>query len=573
MNSNEKINHRGLSSAEAKRSLNRYGENVIIKKKKSSPLFIFFSKLTSPLFILMIGISLVSFAVGQRSSAFIVLGMIFLSAILDFSNTYKSQKVVEHLVAQVATKIIAIRDGKKREIDIRSVVPSDLLFLSAGNIIPADCQIVESDDFFVNQSSLTGESIPVEKAPLAEKVSEVALDSQGSVFMGTSVVSGFATVKVLKTGIDTEFGKVARELNKADPKTDFEINITKFSIFIMKVVFYMVSFVFVVYLIKNSSNLNQDVILEALTFAVAITIGVTPDMLPAIITICLSRGSQLMAKKKVIVKQLSSIENFGSMDILCTDKTGTLTQDRIVLVKYENYKGQDSGIVLELGHLSSHFHAGAKNPLDNAVNDYKDIDVTNYEKIDEIPYDFYRKRSSMVVEKDGRRLLITKGAPEEIVKICKSIELSGKTDAIENELPQINKRFTDLSQGGFRVLGLCYKELASDRTKSYSSSVESEMIFAGFLAFLDPPKEGVSKTIRELEELGIKFMILTGDNDLLAKKICLDIGIEVTGVVTGQEMEKMDDLELGKKIMSANIFARVTPIGKERIIMRLKRKA
>jgi len=572
MQEKEKIKYEGLSASKAKRLLDEYGENVIIQKKKSRPLFIFLEKLTSPLFMLMIGISLVSFAVGQRSSAFIVLAMIFLSAILDFINTYKSQKVVEKLVAQVATRIIAIRNGKKIEIDVKKVVPDDLLFLSAGNVIPADCEIFESDDFFVNQSSLTGESIPVEKIALPEKTDQIALDSQGYIFMGTSVVSGFATVKVLKTGIRTEFGKVASELNKTDLKTDFEINITRFSIFIMKVIFYMVSFVFIVYLIKNSTNLNQTVILEALTFALAITIGVTPDMLPAIMTICLSRGSQLMAKKQVIVKQLSSIENFGSMDILCTDKTGTLTQDHIALVKYENYKGQDSGVVLEFGHLSSHFHAGAPNPLDKAVNDYREIDVSNYEKIDEIPYDFYRKRSSMVVQKDGRRLLITKGAPEEIIQICENCELSGEITSIKEKLPEIIKRFDDLSLGGFRVLGLCYKELVSDEKKSYNSSIETKMIFAGFLAFLDPPKEGVAKTISELEDLGIRVMILTGDNDLLAQKICRDIGIEITGVVTGQEMEKMNDFELEKKIMTANIFARVTPLGKERIILSLKKK-
>ncbi len=562
----------GLSGAEAAMLLKQYGENLVVKKKKTGPFFIFFGKLTSPLFLLMIGISLVSLAVGQRTSALIVLAMIFLSATLDFLNTYKSQKVVEKLIAQVATKTIAIRDGEKTEIDVKEVVPGDLLFLSAGNVIPADCRVAQSDDFFVNQSSLTGESIPTEKTAAAEgRPAETTPDNPGFVFMGTSVVSGFATVEVLTTGAATEFGKVASELNKADPKTDFEINITKFSIFVMKVIFYMVSFVFVVYLIKNASHLTRSVILEAFTFALAITIGVTPDMLPAIITICLSRGSQLMAKKQVIVKQLSSIENFGSMDILCTDKTGTLTQDQIALVRYEDYAGHGSKNVLELGHLSSHFHSGAKNPLDTAVNDYREIDVSDYEKIDEIPYDFYRKRSSMIVEKEGGRLLISKGAPEEIIKICDFCELEGKKSEIKSVRAAIVKRFDDLSREGFRVLGLCYKELPADGTNTYGKEAESEMIFAGYLAFLDPPKEGVAETISQLKDLGVEVKILTGDNDLLAQKICRDIGIEISGVLTGPELSGMNDFDLEKKIIEANIFARVTPLEKERIILLLKK--
>jgi Mg2+-importing ATPase len=572
MDTKNKIEQPGLTDEAALKLLREHGENVVVKQKKAGPFFIFLSKLTSPLFILMIGISLVSFAVGQRTSALIVLAMIFLSATLDFMNTYKSQKVVEKLVAQVATKIIAIRGGEKKEIDIKAVVPGDILFLSAGNIIPADCRMVESDNFFVNQATLTGESIPVEKiVPDEAAEAEISPDNLGFIFMGTSVVSGFATVKVLTTGAGTEFGKVASELNKADPKTDFEINITKFSIFIMKVVFYMVSFVFVVYLIKNAAHLNKTIILEAFTFALAITIGVTPDMLPAIITVCLSRGSQLMAKKKVIVKQLSAIENFGSMDILCTDKTGTLTQDHIALVKYEDYEGQNSGNVLELGHLSSHFHTGAQNPLDTAVNDYREIDVSDYEKIDEIPYDFTRKRSSMIVEKNGRKLLITKGAPEEIISICESCELGGKKYKMTNERPAINRRFENLSTEGFRVLGLSYKVLLDDERETYGAENETEMIFAGFLAFLDPPKESAAKAISELKNLGVEVKILTGDNDLLAQKICRDIGIAISGVVIGSDLEKMNDLELEKKIMSANIFARVTPVQKERIILLLKK--
>ena len=341
--------------------------------------------------------------------------MVLLSVILDFFNSYKSGKVVEKLAGKVSTKVSVLRDGIQAAIDLAGVVPGDILYLAAGNVIPADCRVLAADDFFVNQSSLTGESMPSEKTIPEELSEELTPENQGLVFMGTSVVSGFGTVEVLSTGATTEFGKIAGELAKDDPKTDFEINITKFSLFIMRVVFYMVSFVFFIYIVKNLHHLNRSIILEAFTFALAITLGVTPDMLPAIITVCLSRGSRMMAKKEVIVKQLSSIENFGSMDILCTDKTGTLTQDRITLIKYLGVDGNESEKVLELGHLTSHFHTGVQSQLDNAINDYRDIDISNFRKIDEIPYDFTRHRTSMVVVPEGDAILITKGAPEEIL--------------------------------------------------------------------------------------------------------------------------------------------------------------
>jgi len=562
----------GLTSAEAKILLKKHGANLVVDKKRAGVFLMFFKKLTSPLFLLMIGVSSVSFVLGERASAIIVLMMIFLSATLDFFNSFKSQKAVDRLTAMVSTKTVAIRDGVKKEINIHDVVPGDLIYLSAGNVIPADCQILESDDFFVNQSSLTGESMPVEKTCSQKDVDEeMTPENTAVVFMGTSVISGFATVQVLKTGLLTEFGRIAKELNKAKPKTDFEINSMKFSLFIMKIVFYMVLFVFAVYLFKNSDDLNRNVILQAFTFALAITIGVTPDMLPAIITVCLSKGSQLMAKKEVIVKQLSSIENFGSMDILCTDKTGTLTQDCITLIKYIDYTGKTTDRVLELGYLSSYFHTGAQNPLDTAVNNYKEIEISGYEKVDEIPYDFLRKRSSMVVRRDGKRFLITKGAQEEIMKICNRYELNGKIGLLSRMKEDISKEVNVLSADGFRVLGICYKEIPDDESKSYSNAIEQEMIFVGFLAFLDPPKESAAKTIAELEALGVEVKILTGDNDVLTQKICRDLGLDIRGVMTGLEMADISDAVLEKLIRNVSIFARVTPLQKEKIILLLKK--
>jgi len=566
------LNYRGLTTEEAKKRLKEYGANSVAEKKRIGPVRIFLSKLKNPLLILLIAISIISFSVGQRVSAAIVMMMVFLSAILDFVNSYKSQIVVEKLVSKVATKVTAIRDGVKKEIDLKEVVPGDFIFLSAGNIVPADCQVIEADDFFVNQSSLTGESIPVEKiASKKEQTEEIKVEDQDAVFMGSSVVGGFATVKVIQTGIKTEFGKIAKDLAKEDPKTDFEKSMTKFSFFIMRLVFLMVSFVFVVYMLKNASHLNKNIILETFTFALAIAIGVTPDMLPMIITICLSKGSQSMAKKNVVVKHLSSIENFGSMDILCTDKTGTLTKDKIELVKCLDSAGNDSQSVFEFGYLSSFYHTGVQSPLDNAIKNHKKLDINEYKKIDEIPYDFQRKRSSMVVEMRGKRFLITKGAPEEILKLCNYFEINGKVEKISDQKKNIEKQFKDLSADGFRVLGLCHKEIPDDDTKVYEKEIEENMIFVGFMAFLDPPKQSVKPTLIELKKLGIDVKVLTGDNDLLAQKICRDIGINITGVITGAEIEKMNDVELTDRVIEANIFARITPSQKERIILTLKK--
>jgi len=572
-NKEEKQELAGLSSKEAAEALKKFGTNEIVKKKHVGPVWIFFSKLNNPLFILMMIIALVTFFLGEKVSSIIVFSMVVLSAFLDFFNSYKSQKAVDELISRVATKVTVIRDSKKTEIDFKYVVPGDLIYLVPGGIIPADCEIIEADDIYLNQSSLTGESLPVEKISKAQQAARKTTSIEECMaYMGTSVISGFGVVRVLRTGVDTEYGKIAKELNKVEPKTDFEISITKFSYFVVKVIFYMVSFVMIVYLVKNADHLSKSIILEAVTFAIAITIGVTPDMLPAIMTLCLAKGSQQMAKKDVIVKHLSAIENFGSMDILCTDKTGTLTKDHITLIKCLNYKGQEDKQVLEFGHLTSHFHKGVQNPLDDAINEFSDIDVSLYEKIDEIPYDFMRKRSSMVVSSGKKRLLITKGAPEEIFKICSQVSESGKVASITNEIKLLNDQFDELSRDGFRVLAIAYKELPDSNSETeYEPNVETEMIFSGFLAFLDPPKDDVAKTIGELNQLGIEVKILTGDTALLAQKICNDVGLKITGIISGEELKEMDDIELTNRVLGTTIFARITPDQKERIILSLKK--
>lgn len=557
----------GLSSAEAEKRLKEFGENVVFKRKRIRPVVAFLRKFNSPLLWILIVASLVSFLIGEHTNAVILLLMISVSAILEFVNSYKSEKAVEKLVAKVVTMATVIRDGRKREIELKKVVPGDELFLSAGDIVPADCRVIESDDFFVNQSVLTGEAFPVEKIvdSAVEEEKKISPENKDLVFMGTSVVTGFATVLALQTGPRTEFGKIADQLVKAEPETDFEKNIKRFSLFIMKVNLFLVGFVFLINALLGRGWLTSFI------FAVAIAIGLTPELLPVIISVSLSRGSVRMAKKDVIVKNLSSIQNFGSMNILCTDKTGTLTQNRIILVKYMDGLGNISDDVLFYAYLNSYFHTGVQNPLDNAVRDYKTLSIVRYKKIDEIPFDFERKRQSMVVAEEGKRILITKGAPEEIFKICSRYRKKDRIFDLDAKIKKtINDQFKKLSQDGFRVLAIASREI-KEISKTYSRLEEKDMVFLGFIAFLDPPKETAKEAVKELNNLGIEMKILTGDNELLTEKICREIEVKIRGVVTGAEVEHLSDVELRQVALRTTIFARITPEQKERIIINLKK--
>jgi Mg2+-importing ATPase len=555
----------GLSSLEAARRLKQFGLNSVYRKQKLRPLVAFVKKFNSPLLLLLIAVSLVSLFVGQSTNAIILLLMVCVSVCLDFFNTYKSERAAEKLAAGVVTTATVYRDGKKQELPFSQIVPGDRLFLSAGDIVPADCQIMEAKDLFVNQSALTGESFPVEKEQVGARAISAEFSPQRPdlVFMGSSALTGYAEVEVVKTGRETEFGKIADRLAGAEPESDFEKMIKRFSMFITKVIFFLVIFVFFL-----NAYAGRD-LFDSFLFAIAIAVGLTPELLPVIMTVSLSRGSMDMAKKDVIVKNLSSIQNFGSMNILCTDKTGTLTLDKIVLVKNVDCAGKDSEKVLLLAYLNSFYHSGVENPLDNAVKEYAKLDIKGYAKIDELPFDFTRKRESVVVSSPSGRLLISKGAPEEILKISRTYEQAGKpVELLEDTRKQISNIFNTMSQDGFRVLAIATKTVESK--KAYANSDEEGMTFVGFAGFLDPPKESAKSAILELENLGIVIKILTGDNELLTQKICRDINLPVKGVIDGVEMDKLSDAELQKRVLSTTIFARITPEQKERIILNLK---
>ncbi|MFA6588568.1 MAG: magnesium-translocating P-type ATPase [Patescibacteria group bacterium] len=559
----------GLTSVEAQAKLLQYGENLVYKKKKFGPAVFFVKKFSSPLLLMLIIAAVVAFFVGQKVNALIVFGMVLVSGIMDFANTYRSRKAEEKLFAKVVTTVSIFRDGKKINLPIKDIVPGDIVYLVPGNVIPADCEVLEADDFFVNQSALTGESFPAEKCPASEATATTGniAEQTNRIFMGTNAVTGFATARVLKTGKNTEFGAIAERLRANQTETEFEKGIRQFSMFIMKVTIFMVLFVFF------ANALTHKGILESLMFSIAIAIGLTPELLPVILSVSLSRGSLAMAKKEVVVKNMPAIQNLGSMNILCTDKTGTLTEDKIVLVKHVDSFGKISEKVLLNAYLSSYYHTGVQNPLDSAIRDYKELDIKNFKKIDEIPFDFTRRRQSIVVENNSQRLVITKGAPEDVLRVASFYEEAGRQIPLHSDIEnRIKQEFDKLSADGFRVLAVATREVPTEINKKvYENDIEKGMVFEGFMCFLDPAKESSLQAILELEEKGVEIKILTGDNEILTQKICRDIKLPIKGVLTGAQMSALTDEALKVKAKKITIFARVSPVQKERIIRVLRK--
>ena len=556
----------GLSSHEARTQLERFGENVLAPRRRMSPVLAFLKEFTSPLLIILLAVACASFfLLGQRTNATIIFFMVLISAVVDFANTFRSERAVEKLAERVKTMSLVRRDGEEKEVDARSLVPDDIVLLSAGSLIPADADVLEARDFFVNQSAFTGESFPAEKRPLGEKTpAERVTDRDDRVFMGTSVVSGFATVRILSTGARTEYGKIAAHASGGKSETDFERNIRGFSLFVMRLNFVLVGLVLLV-----NTLLHRDFI-ESLTFSIAIAIGLTPELLPVMLSVSLARGSVRMAKKHAIVKNLSSIQNFGSMTVLCTDKTGTLTQDKITLIKHIDGEGHDSEEVFFYSYLNSAYQTGVKNPLDRAIVDHGKPDISAYEKVDEVPFDFVRRRESLVVSSHGTKILTTKGAPEHVLPIVSSLRVAGQTIALDAAHRAALQQSAEALFGqGFRVLAIATKTLDAD-DYTYNTADESNMTFVGFAAFLDPPKKDAMRTIRELSDLGVSVKILTGDSDTLTKKICADIGIPVLGTVLGKDIDRLSESEVATLALKTTIFARVTPAEKERIIQALR---
>jgi P-type Mg2+ transporter len=558
----------GLNSEEASRRLALYGTNELAHKQKRTGIISFLLHFKSPLIIILLIAASIAGALGDSTNFTIIFVIVIISVSIDHYQESKAENAAELLKEKVSTTTTVLRDNTKQEMKLSQIVPGDIIFLSAGDIAPADARIVTAKDFFINQSSLTGESFPVEKT--ANPLTSVNVQN-GSItewnnylFMGTSVVSGSSTAVVVKTGGMTEYGKIAKRLVAKPPETEFERGIKGFSYLIMQITFVLIIFVFLV------NALFKHGLVESLLFAAALAVGLTPELLPMIITMNLSRGAINMSKKGVVVKHLPSIENFGSMNVLCTDKTGTLTENRITLILHVDFEGHEDNKVLLYSYLNSYYETGLKSPLDEAILVHKELDIRGFQKIDEVPFDFVRRRVSVVTEKERERFLIAKGAPEEILKVSDYCEIDGLVYDISDELrKRIEQKYFDLSSEGLRVLGVAYKKLKIEKS-IYTVNDEKSMVFIGFVAFLDPPKETAKESLSLLAKEGIDLKILTGDNELVTRKICDQLGFEIKGVVLGTDIAQMHDDALARIVEEANVFARVTPVQKDRIINLLK---
>jgi P-type Mg2+ transporter len=559
----------GLTSEQAVERLEVYGSNELARGHKHSAVKEFLLHFKSPLVIILLIAGIISGFFGEIANTAIILSIIFISVILDYYQESKAEKAAQLLKQKVTSTATVIRDNVKQEIKFPDIVPGDIIFLSAGDIAPADSRVISAKDLFVNQSSLTGESFPVEKTASTITSKEGAITEWSNFcFMGTSVVSGSATAMVVKTGSATEYGKIAKKLIEKAPETEFERGIRSFGFLIMQVTFLLVIFVFLIISLRNP---NTNGVVQALLFAVALAVGLTPELLPMIITINLSRGAMAMSKKGVIVKRLSAIENFGSMNVLCTDKTGTLTENRIKLILNVDMEGDEDEKVFLYSFLNSNFQTGLKSPLDEAILKHKEIDTSKFLKVDEVPFDFIRRRVSVVVEREGQRYFIAKGAPEEILKVCSYYELRRTAADLTDETKrQIEQKYHDYSAEGLRVLSIAYKRIKEDKAV-YSINDETDMVFLGFVAFLDPPKETAKQSLQMLTKAGIELKVLTGDNELVTRKVCEQLGFEIKGVALGPDIANMSDEALTAVVEEATIFCRVNPIQKDRIIALLKR--
>ncbi|NTV70223.1 MAG: magnesium-translocating P-type ATPase [Azonexaceae bacterium] len=557
----------GLSSAEAKVRLGKFGPNLFRDHEEQALWRQFLARFKNPLILLLLVASAISAMTGELTNFFIISAMVVFSVTLDFVQEHRAGKAAASLRQSVSVRANVIRDGKRLEVAVTEVVPGDIVVLSAGDMIPADGLVIESNDFFVKQALLTGESYPVEKRPgeLAAGATDIQ-DAANAVFMGTTVISGSATVQVVNTGAGTAIGAIADTLTRTPPPTAFEIGTHRFGMLIMRLTILLVLFVLLVNAFMHKPWL------DSFLFAVALAVGLTPELLPMVVSVTLSRGAMLMARKKVIVKRLAAIQNLGSMDVFCTDKTGTLTEARIRLERHTDPQGKPSERVLELAYLNSFFETGLKSPLDEAILAHEDIDVSAWKKIDEVPFDFERRRVSVLLDKGNGRLLVVKGAPEEIIGLCASYEELGNVAQIRLDKAareKIQAVHADLEKEGFRVLGIAWREVPADHPHAVIGD-EAELVFAGFAAFLDPPKESAGSALAALKKSGISVKIVTGDSELVTQHVCGQLNIPVTGILTGKEMAAMDDTALRVRVEKANLFCRVNPAQKERVILALK---
>ncbi len=565
-------NEQGLTSVEASKRLEKYGPNDTMSLKRAAPVVQFLRQFLNPLVAILLVASVVSAILGDRVNASIIIVIVLLSNVLNFVQTYRSQNAVEKLRADVAPTASVLRDGTWLELPRREVVPGDSIRLTAGDLVPADARLIQATDLHVQQAALTGESLPAEKsADDRSDATESFADAHNCVFLGTSVVSGLGIALITQTGRNTAFGDIAVHLASHAPETEFERGIKGFGMLIMQTVFFLVIFIVLVGVTGHHQPF------ETVLFAIALAVGLTPEFLPMITTVTLGQGALRMAKQKVIVKHLESIQNFGSIDTLCSDKTGTLTSGETKLEGYFDLSGQEFARVLLYCALNSIYQTGIKSPLDEALKKALDmqqgaLDMDGYSKIGEIPFDFERRCLSVVVRHEDACLLITKGAPESVLAHCTAYERDGECEPLESvsgeERTTYVNTYRALSSQGYRVLAVAYRMLPHQ--ENYSKADEQSLVLLGFLTFADPPKADVAPVLQALKRDGVQVKILTGDNELVTRHVCEQVGLESSRIVLGRDLEHMTDPALAQVVEEVNVFARVSPAQKNRIILALK---
>jgi Mg2+-importing ATPase len=565
-------NLNGLSRAEAAERLKQYGPNRLQPALQRAVLLQFLAHFRNPLVLVLLAASGISALTGDVTGALIIGLIVVMSVTLDFVQAYRAGQAAERLALKVAVTATVLRDGQADELPVMQLVPGDVVLLSAGNLVPADAHLLEANDFFVNQAQLTGEPYPVEKRALpsdearsAAAPADWVLEAVDTVFMGSSVVSGSARVLIGRTGSSTALGQIAVSLADQAPPTAFEIGTRRFGMLIMRLTVLLVLFTLLVNVALHRS------LLESFLFAVALAVGLTPELLPMVVSVTLTRGALRMATLKVIVKRPSAIQDMGAMDVLCTDKTGTLTEARIRLERHVDAGGQDNPQVLALAYLNSYFESGLKSPLDDAILAHEEIDVSGWTKIDEVPFDFERRRVSVLLQRAGARRLVVKGAPEDVLRLCTHYQdPAGGTVALDGAVHQrIEALFDSLGEEGFRVLGIAWRDVPIDHPHAVISD-ESELVFAGFAAFLDPPKASAGEALKAMAASGVAVKIVTGDNERVTRHVCTQLGVAIEGVLTGSEVAAMNDDALRARVEGVNLFCRVNPAQKNRIILALK---
>lgn len=555
----------GLSENEAKSRIAYYGPNSLKGKNASSAYLLFLGQFKSPITLILIAAAILSLLLQDRTDALIILLIVMISSCLGFWQEYGASNAVAKLLKMVQVTVKVLRDGKETQLPTESIVPGDVVVLSAGDIIPADCILLTSQDLFVDEAAFTGESFPVEKQVGIFPEDTPVAKRSNMLFMGSHVISGKASVIVVCTGMNTEFGKISNRLRQNAPETEFEKGIKKFGFMLMQITLVLILIIFALNVLLHKP------VLDSFLFSLALAVGLTPQLLPVIITVNLSTGAKKMAAQQVIVKRLAAIENFGSMNILCSDKTGTITQGKVKLYKVFGFNGEENNLVNEYALYNASLQQGFKNPIDEAIIDAFKTDNQKFPKlVDEIPYDFIRKRLSIVVDLDGQLTFITKGAFQETLGVCNQVQTEKDTivSLSEDKKKTLTELYERYSKEGYRTLGICWKHIDSS---TISKEDESNMIFLGFVTFFDPPKASAITAIADLEKLGVKLKIITGDNALVAESLAKQVGIANPIVVKGSSLRKNSSEALVANALRADIFAEVEPNQKEQIILALKK--